>query len=88
MVELRCNNCVHMKGNYCNKLDEVLANGLAKLFYGGAEGIYARAITYPSKCGIEKQQKEPQLQVTTPESYSEDEQMLQNPNLVVDDSDW
>jgi hypothetical protein len=88
MVELRCNNCIHMKENYCDKLDEVLPNGLAKLFYGGAEGIYAGTVTYPSKCGIEKQHREPQLQIIIPESLCEDEQMLQDPNFAVDNSDW
>jgi len=77
-----------MKGNYCDKLDEALPNGLAKLFYGGAIGIYAGAIAYPSKCGIEKQTKEPQLQFIIPESQSEDELMLQDPSLEMDNSDW
>jgi len=88
MVELRCNNCIHFKENYCNKLNEALPNNLAKLFYGGAEGIYAGTITYQSKCGIEKQRQEPQLRIIIPESYSEDEQILQNPDLIVDNSDW
>jgi hypothetical protein len=44
-----------LKQDYCDKLKEVVPNGLAKLFYGGAEGIYSGTITYPSKCGIEKE---------------------------------
>jgi hypothetical protein len=77
-----------LKENYCDKLDEVLPNGLAKLFYGGAEGIYAGTVTYPSKCGIEKQPKELQLQVFTPEDETEEERMLDDPNLVLNDADW
>jgi hypothetical protein len=87
MVELRCNNCAHLKEGYCDKLNEVLPNDLTKLFYGGAEGIYAGTVTYPSKCGIEKQQKGPVLQVVIPES-DVDEEMLADPSLVADDSDW
>jgi hypothetical protein len=88
MVELRCNSCVHLKEGYCDKIGEVLPNDLAKLFYGGAEGIYAGTVTYPSKCGIEKEQKELQLQVIMPECRSEEEQMLADPNLVPDSADW
>jgi hypothetical protein len=86
MVELRCNNCVHLKEGCCDKLKEVLPNDLAKLFYGGAEGIYAGTVTYPSKCGIEKQ-KEPLLQVIIPES-DVDEEMLADPSFIPDNSDW
>jgi len=88
MVELRCNSCIHLKEGFCSRLNEPLPNGLAKLFYGGAKGIYAGSVTYPSKCGIEKQQKELQVQAIVPESQSEEEQMLADPNLVVDNSDW
>ncbi len=87
MVELRCNNCVHLKADYCDKLNEALPNGLAKLFYGGAEGIYAGTVTYPSKCEIEKRRKEPQL-VIIPKSQSEEEQILADPNFVPDNKDW
>lgn len=88
MVDLRCNNCVHMKENYCRKLDEALPNCLAKLFYGGAEGIYLGTGSYPSKCGIEKQNKEPYMWVIVPEVGSEDEQLLEDPNLIIHDTDW
>ena len=53
MVELRCNNCPHLQQGFCTKLKEAIPNGLAKLFYGGAEGVYSGSVTYASKCGIE-----------------------------------
>ena len=67
MVELRCNNCAHLKESFCSKLNEAIPNGLAKLFYGGAEGIYSGTISYPSKCGIEKE-KEIEMGMIVPES--------------------
>lgn len=57
MVELRCNNCPHLEQGFCTKLKEAIPNGLAKLFYGGAEGVYSGSVTYASKCGIEKETK-------------------------------
>ncbi len=88
MVELRCNNCVHMKENYCNKLYEAMPNCLAKLFYGGAEGIYSGTIKYPSKCGIEKENNKPQVLVIIPEIGNEDEQMLEDPNFMITSTEW
>ena len=72
MVELRCNNCAHMKQGFCSKLREGLPNGLAKLFYGGAEGIYAGSVKYPSKCGIEKEKQELEMGVLVPETVSQE----------------
>jgi hypothetical protein len=57
MVELRCNNCPHLQQGFCTKLKEAIPNGLAKLFYGGAEGVYSGDVTYPSKCGVENEPK-------------------------------
>ncbi len=92
MVELRCNNCVYLKDGFCSKLNEALPTRLAKLFYGGAKSIFAGTVTYPSECGIEKQPKEPQLQVFVPESQNksddQEEAMLADPSLVLDNSDW
>jgi hypothetical protein len=56
MAALRCNTCVYLKQGFCSKIGEALPHRLAKLFYGGAERIYAGTVTYPSQCGIEKQQ--------------------------------
>jgi len=56
LAEFRCNRCVHLKQDYCSKLEEQVPNRLAKLFYGGAVGIYSGTVTYPSLCGIEKEQ--------------------------------
>jgi hypothetical protein len=75
MVELRCNTCTYLSSGFCNKLKEVVPNGLAKLFYGGAVGIYAGTVTYPSKCGIEKELKheaEVEVGVLVPENVSEE----------------
>ena len=71
MVELRCNSCAHLKQGYCGKLKEFVPNELAKLFYGGAEGIYSGTITYPSKCGIEKE-KEIEMGILIPDSLSQE----------------
>jgi hypothetical protein len=60
MVELRCNRCPNLKNDLCEKLKEVLPNGMAKLYYGGAVGFYYKDVTYASKCGIEKEVKETQ----------------------------
>jgi hypothetical protein len=38
----------------------VLPNGLAKLYYGGAIGVYYGSTTYPSKCGIKEEEKSKQ----------------------------
>ena len=57
MVELRCNTCCHLEQGFCTKLKEPIPNGLAKLFYGGAEGVYSGNVTYPSKCGVENEPK-------------------------------
>jgi len=58
MVELRCNTCPNLNNDFCEKLKEVLPNGMAKLYCGGAIGVYYADVTYPSKCGIEKEVKE------------------------------
>ncbi len=55
MEVLRCNTCVHFNEGFCSKLGEALPNRLAKLFFGGADGLYAGTVSYPSECGIEKQ---------------------------------
>jgi len=60
MVELRCNTCPNLANDFCLKLKVVLPNGLAKLHYGGAIGIYCGNITYLSKCGIEQKVKNEQ----------------------------
>ncbi len=91
MAELRCNNCIYLKDGFCSKLNEALSTRLAKLFYGGAESIFAGTVTYPSECGIEKQPKESQLQVFVPGSQNEnddEEEMLADPSLLLDNSDW
>lgn len=72
MVELRCNTCTYLSSGFCNKLKEVVPNGLAKLFYGGAVGIYAGTVTYPSKCGIEKEKEEVEMRMLVPESLSQE----------------
>ena len=70
MAELRCNNCVHLQHGFCNKLNEVIPDTLTKLFLGGAAALYWGAVTYPSKCGIEKE-KEPEMGVLIPESLTQ-----------------
>ena len=69
MAELRCDSCAHLKEGFCSKLKEEVPNGLAKLFYGGTEGIYEGTVTYPSKCGIEKE-KEVEMGELVPEIKS------------------
>jgi len=71
LVELRCNSCAHLKQGFCSRLKEVVPSVLAKLFYGGAESIYSGTITYPSKCGIEKE-KELEMGILVPESLSQE----------------
>jgi hypothetical protein len=89
MAELRCNKCAYLKDGFCCKLSEALPSHLAKLFYGGAESILAGTLTYPSECGVEKGQKEPQLQIFIRESVCEEEEtILADPSLLVDNSDW
>lgn len=67
MVELRCNSCPHLKNDLCEKLKEMLPNGIAKLYYGGAVGFYSTGVTYTSRCGIEKEVKETQaFEIITP----------------------
>jgi hypothetical protein len=57
MAELRCNTCKYHDSGFCVKLKEGLPHALAKLFYGGAISLYSGIVTYPSECGIEKEQK-------------------------------
>ena len=57
MAKFRCNTCKHFSFDFCNKLKEEVSNDLAKLFYGGAVGLYSGTVTYPSTCGIEKEPK-------------------------------
>jgi len=71
LTKFRCNTCKHLSVDFCNKLKEGLPSDLAKLFYGGAEGIYSGTITYPSKCGIEKE-KEVEMGMLVPESLSQE----------------
>jgi len=52
MVELRCNTCPNLAGDFCVKMKMVLPNGRAKLYYGGAVGVHFKKVTYPSRCGI------------------------------------
>ena len=72
MAELRCNSCAHLKQGFCGKLKEVVPSILAKLFYGGAEGIYSGTITYPSKCGIEKEKEDVEIGILVTESVSQE----------------
>lgn len=78
MAELRCNNCIHLKGGFCSKLGEALPTQLAKLFYGGALSIYSGAITYPSKCGIENE-KEGEMGMLVPETLSQELPTMKTP---------
>ena len=71
MAELRCNNCLHLKQGFCDKLNEGVPDTLTKLFLGGA-AIYAGTVTYPSKCGIEKE-KETEMGVLIPETLSQED---------------
>lgn len=90
MESLRCNSCAYLKQGFCNKLNQALPHRLAKLFFGGAEGLFSGTVTYASQCGIEKQQetqKELQMQVFIPASDI-DQEMLEDPSLVLDNSDW
>ncbi len=57
MADLRCDTCKNQVSGFCVKLKEGLPNDLAKLFYGGAVNLYSGVVTYPSECGIEKEQK-------------------------------
>lgn len=57
MVELRCNNCPNLSNGFCTKLKVELSNGFAKLYYGGAIGVYYGNVTYPSKCGVKEEVK-------------------------------
>ena len=54
---LRCDRCAHLEEGFCNKLDEDMHNRLAKLFFGGAVELFPGTRTYPSECGIEKEEK-------------------------------
>jgi hypothetical protein len=73
MADLRCNSCLYLRNGFCSKLNEALPHGLAKLFYGGAESIYAGTVTYPSECGIENEKhKEVTVDVLVPESVIEE----------------
>ena len=64
MAKLRCNSCKYHNSGFCVKLKEGLPHALAKLFYGGAVSLYSGTATYPSECGIEKEQgREAELDV-------------------------
>jgi hypothetical protein len=54
MVDLRCNSCKYLQGDYFLKLKEILPNGLARLCCSGANGVYSGRTKYDSRCGIEK----------------------------------
>jgi hypothetical protein len=62
-----------LKDGLCSKLREALPNRLAKLFFGGAEGMFSGTVTYASKCGIEKQPRKGELEITVfvPETQRE-----------------
>jgi hypothetical protein len=90
LESLRCNNCAFLKEGFCIKIGEALPHRLAKLFFGGAEGLLLGTVTYASECGVEKQEKpreELQLLVFVPESQG-DEEMLEDPALALDNADW
>ncbi len=88
MAKLRCNDCIYLKEDFCSKLNEALPNRLAKLFFGGAESILAGTVAYTSECRVEMEQKrEPQLRVFISENQSEEE-ILEDSNLALDNSDW
>jgi hypothetical protein len=70
LAELRCDSCNHLKQGFCSRLQEAVPNILAKFFYGGAVGMYSGTVTYPSKCGIEKE-KEVEIGVLTLESLGQ-----------------
>lgn len=70
MAELRCNNCIHLQQGFCKKLNEVVPDSLTKLFLGGAAAIYEGAVTYPSKCGIEKEIA-PEIGMLIPETLTQ-----------------
>jgi hypothetical protein len=72
MVELRCNSCSKNVKDYCTKLKLPLVNGFAKLYYGGAIGIYGQNKTYPSKCKVDLEAAKDatsECVVTTQETY-------------------
>jgi hypothetical protein len=80
MPELRCNNCIYLKDGFCSKLGEALPTRLAKLFYGGAVGFYSGTVTYPSTCGIEKEQgreTEEELELLIPEKVEQGKRFCQ-----------
>ena len=73
MAKFRCNTCKHLNFDFCDKLKEELPNDLAKLFYGGAVGLYSGSVTYPSTCGIEKENKtEVEMGVLVPEILNQE----------------
>jgi len=72
VVELRCNTCPNLVGDFCIELKVVLPNGLAKLYYGGAVGVYYGNVTYPSKCGVKEEAKgEQKLGIIAPPPVEE-----------------
>jgi hypothetical protein len=56
-MKLRCDFCKYNKEEFCVKLDEELLNNFAKLYFGGAVGVYAGNIVNDSICGIEVKAK-------------------------------
>jgi hypothetical protein len=70
LADLRCDSCTHLKQGFCGRLQEGVPNILAKFFYGGAVGMYSGTVTYPSKCGIEKE-KEVEMGVLTLETLGQ-----------------
>jgi hypothetical protein len=80
MVELRCNSCLSLSNDFCAKLKVILPNGRAKLYYGGAVGVYYGNVTYPSKCGIKEEVKGKQkLDVIVPSPDQEIPEQYQQP---------
>jgi len=80
MVELRCNTCPNLANGFCVKLKVALPNGRAKLYYGGAVGVYYGNVTYPSKCGTKEEVKGKQkLDVIAPSPDQEILEQCQQP---------
>jgi hypothetical protein len=67
-----------LKGGFCSKLGETLPNRLAKLFFGGAEGIFSGTVTYASECGVEKQPHKGELEIIVFVPETQREELAEN----------